>query len=290
MPTVPQVSVVVAAVGSCADIERSVRSALTSDLQEVEVILVDAGPQPAAVALAEKLADPRIIAISVRSGGSLSRLRNIGIARARATYLALLVAGDQLEPSALSGMLHRLQKSPQAGFAFGEAGDAEAWGRSLPLSADAEDWSVIGRPNFAHTLLRREPPSLSAVTMRRELINEIGPFDESTAYFGETDLWFRLAHACDAGYWRHVTHRIATRQNASADGLRVQTDDHVTVLRRDRGRGAERTAQRQIDRLIAQDMLALATDAARRGDRLRALALSAQAFVLSPGTRAPRRG
>ena len=73
------------------------RSVLASDLREIEVIVLDDGSTDRSLAIVRAIDDPRLQIISLEASGGPSRPRNIGIARARAPYVALLDADDLLK-------------------------------------------------------------------------------------------------------------------------------------------------------------------------------------------------
>src|SRR5689334_3583175 len=103
-----RVSVVMPVHNAAAYVERAVRSALASDLQELEVIVVDDGSQDQSAAIVAAIADPRVVLLHMPPSGGPSRPRNAGIARARAPYVALLDSDDELKPSKLSAAIGAL--------------------------------------------------------------------------------------------------------------------------------------------------------------------------------------
>ena len=114
----PRVSVVMPVHNAAAYVERAVRSALASDLHELEVIVVDDGSEDESAAIVAAIADPRIVLLRMPPSGGPSRPRNAGIARARAPYVALLDSDDELKPHKLLAAADALDRYPHAGFAF----------------------------------------------------------------------------------------------------------------------------------------------------------------------------
>ena len=93
-------------------VEAAIRSALASDLESIEVIVVDDGSSDASLAIARSIDDPRLTVLAQPPSGGPSRPRNAGIAHARSAYIALLDADDLLKPHKLSSALTALDSTP----------------------------------------------------------------------------------------------------------------------------------------------------------------------------------
>jgi hypothetical protein len=93
------------------------------------------------------------------------------------------------------------------------------------------------------------------------VLTEVGPFNESTVYRGDLDLWFRLAHHCDPLCWGHVGHSHRERPGSLTCGLRARSArDRITALQREKNRWSDRAALRQLDCLIAENRAAIGCD------------------------------
>ena len=105
---------------AAAYVDQAVRSALASDLRELEVIVVDDGSQDQSTDIVAAIPDARVVLLRTPASGGPSRPRNIGIAHARAPYIAFLDADDVLKPSKLSAAVEALDRTPNAGFVFAD--------------------------------------------------------------------------------------------------------------------------------------------------------------------------
>ena len=94
MPEGVRVSVVMPVHNAAPYVEMAVQSALASDLRQLEVIVVDDGSEDQSAAIVEAISDPRVVLVRTPPSGGPSRPRNIGIARAKAPYVAFLDADD----------------------------------------------------------------------------------------------------------------------------------------------------------------------------------------------------
>lgn len=102
----PLVSVIVPVYGVEAYLEKCVRSILTQDMDDFELILVDDGSPDACGEICDRFAeqDKRVQTIHKENGG-LSDARNAGIDAAKGEYLSFIDADDFVEPTYLSYLL-----------------------------------------------------------------------------------------------------------------------------------------------------------------------------------------
>lgn len=294
----PLVSVVIPVYNAEQHLEAAIRSALASDLQDLEVVVVDDGSSDRSLEIARGFVDPRVLVITQRPSGGPSRPRNVGIARSRAPYIALLDADDLLKPDKLSSAVAALESEPQAGLAFADYERIDEAGRlldpatllsypvlqSLQGRPAGDGWRLISREQFSRGLLHENFIGTSGVILRRSALERVGtPFDESLTYSEDRDLWFRLAHAADALYRDRIGHayRISPFSLSFRPGP-AQAYSRIEVLRRERLRWDERGARRQIDRLIGENLAAIAYDHRKCGRRLKSAATFLKAALTSP--------
>lgn len=295
-----RVSVVTPVHNAEAYVELAVRSALASDLRELEVIVVDDGSKDKSAAIVARIEDPRVVMVRLRHSGRPSRPRNVGIARARAPYVAFLDADDLIKPDKLSAAVRALDSHPQAGFAFADFERIDERGTVLRESTIADfpvfraltsvpvgnGWQLIPQAELARGLLYENFIGTSGVVLRKQLLTEIGPFDESTVCSEDRDLWFRLAHRCDALYWNRVGHSYRDTPGSLTGGLAIpNARDRITVLQREKGRWSDRAARRQLDRLIAENFAVIGYQQRHLGRRLLSIAEFARAFASFPDVR-----
>jgi len=292
-----QVSVVIPAHNAERCIAATVRSALLSDLSDLEVVVVDDGSSDRSAEVVRDIGDPRIVVMQISASGGAGRPRNIGIAHARAPYIALLDADDLLKPGKLSAAVQALDRHPEAGFAFGDFEQIDAEGRVLepsvhsgarPMpqlaSAAVEDsWRLISAAELQRGLLDHNFIATSSVVMRKSAFARCGPFNEALMYAEDHDLWFRLAHGCSALYQQRIGHsyRIAPGSLTYLPSARA-LHDRIEVLRQEKRRRGAPAERRELERKIAVDFARLGYLHRRRRERLAAAAAFAQALLRQP--------
>ena len=300
MSSAPSVSVVMPVHNAEPYVEAAVRSALASDLAQIELIAVNDGSTDRSAEILASIRDPRLVIVQLQASGGPSRPRNVGIARARSPYVAFLDADDLIKPGKLSATVAALDRHPEAGFSFSDFEDVDEHGAVIRTSAVADfpgfralartalqgGWQLLPKEELARGLLYENFIGTSGVVLRRHLLTEIGPFNEAIVYAEDLDLWFRLAKHCDALFWSHVGHAYRNRPGSLTNKIETRSPrDHITVLERERSTRVDPAARRQLDLRIAENLAGLAYQERRRRRRLRSAAMFAAAFATYPRVR-----
>lgn len=281
-------------------VEGAIRSVLASDLADLEVIALDDGSSDRSLAIIRSIEDPRLVVAPLKASGGPSRPRNLGIAQARAPYVALLDADDLMKPDKLSRAVAALDAHPSAGVAFADYERIDSDGRmfeestlsgypvfaQLKATAVADGWRLIKQADFALGLLHENFIGTSGVVLRKSILDRVGTFDESLTYSEDRDLWFRIGHASDALYLPRIGHsyRVAPGSLSFRPGDQ-QAHSRIAVLEREKQRWHARAPRRQIDRKIAENLGAIAYEHRRCGRRLAAFATFLRAMRTSPDLR-----
>jgi glycosyltransferase involved in cell wall biosynthesis len=296
----PRVSVVMPVYNAERHLEAAIRSVLASDLAELELIVLDDGSRDRSLEIARSIADARVGVVPLPASGGPSRPRNLGIARARAPYVALLDADDLMKPDKLSLTVAALDAQPGAGVAFGDYERIDSDGHlfeestlagypvfaQLPSTAVAGGWRLIRQPDFAAGLLHENFIGTSGAVLRKSVLERVGSFDESLTYSEDRDLWFRIAHVSDALYLARIGHayRVAPGSLSFRPGDQ-QARSRIIVLERERRRWHSAAARREIDRRIAENLVAIGYEHRRCGRRLAAVGSFLKAMARSPDLR-----
>jgi glycosyltransferase involved in cell wall biosynthesis len=296
LATTPRVSVVIPMHNTERYIGAAVHSALDPSLPDVEVLVIDDGSTDQSMAAARAIDDPRVTLIQVAASGGPSRPRNIGIERARAPYVSLLDSDDLLKPNKLASSVAALNRCPSAGLAFGDFEKIDADGNAYELSVKyaypmfrelrtqpaGDDWRLIPQAAFARALLYENFIGTSGVVVRTSVARAVGGFDETLANSNDRDLWFRLAHTCDALYSPHVGHSYRVHSESIMHRPPIRNAlSRTTVLRREKARWRDRDARRQLNRLIAENYAATGYHQRRHRQRWAAARSFLRAFAVS---------
>jgi glycosyltransferase involved in cell wall biosynthesis len=240
-PVVPLVSVIIPTHNRPHLLARAVSSALAQSADaDVEVLVVDDRSSPPA-ALSP---DPRLHVLRLEGpGGGGAAARNAGLAASRGEWIMFLDDDDELTPGAVSRALEaatasRLPK-PVAALAAIEVVDGA--GRRIairlpPTHPRGSDWIAepveTGRSlNVKQTLL-----------IERNVLADIGGFDEDFRSRVHTELFLRLGRVCslqsvdEIGYrlHRHDEDRVSSDPALRRASFRMLVTKHRDVLTADR--------------------------------------------------------
>jgi glycosyltransferase involved in cell wall biosynthesis len=141
------------------------------------------------------MADERLRVVALEHDGNLSRVRNAGVAAGTGAWVAFLDSDDLWLPRKLELQLAALQ-SGGARWCYANFGHVDAAGTPIPAHAGgfrAEHGPIL------EALLREETAAyVGTLLVERQLLDEVGGFDESLRLRGDLDLALRLAAKADA--------------------------------------------------------------------------------------------
>ncbi|MEX0786573.1 MAG: glycosyltransferase family 2 protein [Dehalococcoidia bacterium] len=316
----PLASVVIPTYNRAQFIGRAVGSALGQTLQDIEVIVVDDGSRDATASVVREIDDGRVryMKLDRRTGGG--RARNVGIAAARAEWVAFLDSDDEWLPAKLEAQFDRASMHGRAEDAIVPCGayrqDANG-PRRVHLRRDLPEGEVLD------SLLLSDHPAddhgfwltTSALLVKRRSLLAVDGFDETLPSFQEFDLLLRLARAShrvlpvDEALMikhDHLMGRIGTDPIAKLRGfLRVTRSWRRFVVGRLGAAAYDRWVSSRTERIRAMHERRLdeLASAAARGEALRyVMAMSphaawgrrhllrALAVAVAPGRSASRAG
>jgi glycosyltransferase involved in cell wall biosynthesis len=132
----------------------------------------------------------RIVYIRQKNSGVMAA-RNAGIRASRGHYIALLDGDDLWEPEFLETLIGMLEADPGLSAAFP---NAVFFGSPNYAGRLHQDVFPVAEPVTFDRVLRRECYIFGSLVFRREVLDEVGMFDESLAGQGaeDFDLWLRM--------------------------------------------------------------------------------------------------
>jgi glycosyltransferase involved in cell wall biosynthesis len=195
----PRFTVVMPAHNTGPLVAHAIRSVLQQTCGDFELIVIDDGSTDGtATEVRGFTADPRVRLVEQVNRGP-SAARNAGIALARGEYISMLDSDDMWLPRYLEVMGAALDRDPSAGLAY-----TDAWVLDEPTGrirrttmmhyqrppahppADSERFlDVLLDRNFVYT----------SVTVRRDVLDAVGGFDERLWTGEDWELWLRIVAA-----------------------------------------------------------------------------------------------
>ena len=177
----PLISVIIPCYNQGQYLAESIGSALASDYQELEIIVVDDGStDPETIALLDQLAYSKTRLIRQENRG-LAAARNWGIAEAQGTYILPLDADDRIGPQYISQAVAALEADPELGIVYCYA---EKFG--------AADGPVTALP-FTHGRMRFSNLIFCSAIFRKSDWELVGGYKPEMLYGCEDwEFWFSL--------------------------------------------------------------------------------------------------
>jgi glycosyltransferase involved in cell wall biosynthesis len=177
-PRPPLISIVMPTYNHNCYIEEALDSAHAQEVEDLEVVVVDDGSDtPVDAIVRAKVPNASLIR---RANAGPSAARNAGIARARGTFIAFLDADDFWTPTALQRLLKGFRDAPGAGIVQGNL-------RRFVTPGDAPSiqgsWIGPAYQGF----------NVGTLLVRREVLLEIGLFDETLRRSEDVDLFIRCS-------------------------------------------------------------------------------------------------
>ena len=190
----PRVSVVIPAYNRAATIEAAVRSVLDQSFADFEAIVVDDGSTDGTLRMLDAIEDPRLRILCQETNRGVSAARNLGISAARAPWVAFQDSDDLWRADKLARQMARLEFYEREAVAFPVA---------IYCGMEIEERggsSYVPRRNLSHRdgdvlleLVRRSFISTQTLIVRRDILQDVGGFDEDLRALVDWDLMLRVA-------------------------------------------------------------------------------------------------
>ena len=225
----PFVSVIVPAFNAESTLRESVESALAGSHGNIEMIIVDDGSSDATARVGVQLAaDDARVCLRRQDNRGVSAAFNSGLSLARGEYVARLDADDLWHPAKLERQIEAARRNPAAALIY-------SWVRYI--DADSRVYRDGPPQRFPpRTLCRGLYESLvggnSSALMRREVVQDLGGYDEALSSWEDLLLQLRISaeHVID-----HVPEYLVGYR-VRPGSLSARPDNMLTSWRRARGR------------------------------------------------------
>jgi glycosyltransferase involved in cell wall biosynthesis len=261
----PVVSVVIPAYNRVDTVCAAVQSVLSQSYADLELLVVDDGSSDGTIDQLSEIDDPRLRLLSNPHNVGVSAARNTGIRNARGAWVAFQDSDDEWMPRKLEKQMARIASlGPDCVGAY--CGMTIVGSPSILRSeASSERYypdETLGmrEGNILSALLRTSLISTQTLVARRDMLTQIGGFDEALPALVDWDCVLRLARI---GPFAFVDEPLV-RQYFS--------ENSITRSRKKRAFARERIVEKNMDlleqapKVLADHYRSIAGESRRLGD------------------------
>ena len=275
------VSVIIPAYNAAEWIGETLQSVLAQSFRDLEIIVVDDGSIDDTVSVTKAFGKGVKLIRKPHSGKSASR--NAGIYAAQGEYIAFIDADDLWLPEKLELQLQMFSRNPNLGWVYSDGYLFED--KSTKNSMTFGSISHLYNGNILCPLLLRDFIPSPTPVIRRELLDEIGCFDETLLRNEpeDWDMWLRIAARYPIGFVNHplVRNRLHPNSLTAREGVVDTLEGKISIIERAVKRNPERLSRLK-DRSVANCHVAAGNALALSGELFKARSMYFQAIRLAP--------
>ena len=207
-------------------VQRAIDSVMAQTAGRHEIIVVDDGSTDGTADALLSAHGDRIRLLRQANAG-VSAARNAGMRQATAPLIALLDSDDLWHPHKSCLQMEWLRANPEFGMVLCDVRRIEADGRLIDVFRRRD--FIVEDGWILHWILRNPSLVPASVMFRREVLDEVGGFDESLRTAEDIDFHLRVASRWQVG----VVEEILVDAMRGHDGLSMEAstyDDYVRVI------------------------------------------------------------
>ena len=188
----PDVSIILPTFNRLEFLPAAIESVLAQSFTKWELLIADDGSDDATRAYLKSLSDPRIRLILHSHTGKPAVVSNVALRAARGEYVAFLDSDDVWLPGKLAAQIESLSRHASRKWSYTRFSLIDASGNPSASARDRERAAPSGW--IFEKLLRSEAViAQPSVVVRKDVLEQLGAFDEELTMCYDDDLWFRLA-------------------------------------------------------------------------------------------------
>ena len=165
---------------------RAIKSVLDQTFKDFELIIVDDGSTDKTADVVHSFKDKRIKYFKIDHFGCDTRPKNVGIKRSKGKYLAFLDDDCAYRPDHLQALYNNLEKDEKVVMVYGDR-----WVHYEDVTKGKDQIGIYNDFDYS-LLMKRNYIDTSDVLVRREVLYEVGGYDENLRKFIDWNLWVRL--------------------------------------------------------------------------------------------------
>jgi glycosyltransferase involved in cell wall biosynthesis len=202
MDRLPRVSICIPVYNGSRYLTEAIRSTLTQDFDDFELLLVDDCSNDGSDEIARSFSDPRLKFHRNRERLGLVNNWNQCLALARGEYVGIFHQDDVMLPGNIATKVSILDQHPAVGLVFSHAEMIDGDGRKLSTSAERQlpDGVQSGEDFFQDYFLQPNVICCPSVIARKVCYEQLGGFDARLSYACDWEMWLRICLNFDVAY------------------------------------------------------------------------------------------
>jgi|HubBroStandDraft_3_1064219.scaffolds.fasta_scaffold66255_1 glycosyltransferase involved in cell wall biosynthesis len=190
---VPTISIILPTYNRLEFLPSAIESVFAQSLTDWELIVADDGSEADTRTYLRGLEDPpRVRVLYLSHTGRPAGVRNVALRQAHGEYVAFLDSDDIWPPTKLEAQIASLRRHPTRKWSYTRFGLVDAAGNPTgsthPRGGPAPAGWILEKLLKGETVV-----ALSSVVVVRQLLEQLGPFDEQLLMCEDDELYFRLA-------------------------------------------------------------------------------------------------
>jgi glycosyltransferase involved in cell wall biosynthesis len=189
----PAVSIILPTFDRLEYLPAAIESVFAQSFTDWELLVADDGSSGDTRTFLQALADPpRVRVIWLAHSGKPCVVRTAALREARGEYVAFLDSDDVWLPGKLATQMASLRRHPQRQWSYTRFAQVDGAGHAR-AGANITDWPAPGGWILEKLLKDETVIALPSVVVSRQLLQQLGGFDEELVMCEDDELWLRLA-------------------------------------------------------------------------------------------------
>lgn len=209
-------------------VDNAVQSVLRQTHSNLELIIINDGSTDSTWSIVNGYDDERVVLVNISNRG-VSEARNVGIVRAKGSYIAFIDADDLWRIDKLEIQLKYILKGYDLVYTDGEIVDIN--GNVIERSMDTKFGLYSGHSGSLELCKGGFYIPTSSVLVRKEVLHEVGGFDDNLSRAEDFDLWLRILlnnYFVSGIEIQLIDYRI--HENQSSDIDKAHTAEIIDIL------------------------------------------------------------
>ncbi|MCK5580787.1 MAG: glycosyltransferase [Candidatus Omnitrophica bacterium] len=224
------VSIVIPAYNCGEFIAETLESVLNQTYPRFEIIVVDDGSTDSTEGIVRGYVEkhPEKVVYYRQENGGAAKTRNVGLSHAKGEYIAFLDGDDIFFPEKLEKTIAFLEQYHNYALVYTDMFLIDDEGHFLKHWLESKKYFDQG--HIFINLLKECFFIPSSVVIRKEILDQVGGFDENIRYTEDADLWLRIAKHHQIGLIKEPLVKWRIHQGNTSKDIKSGTENMIKVF------------------------------------------------------------